>query len=107
MKILEAKEDFKPQYRISSIGGKRKDRVAMFREKDANARHGIYRTNGGAYYNRYNVEDVYGEGDELNSTGAVGPFKTEEEARNSLKNYRPNVVEESMGRRNLNRRTKR
>jgi len=104
MKIVEAKEDFKPQYKISAVGGKRKNRVAMFREKNAARRHGIYKTDGGMYYNRYDVEDTYGEGDELFNRGVVGPFKTEEDARKALKDYRPDIVEESMGRRMIRRR---
>ena len=99
MKIIEEKENIKPQYKISAIGGKKKNRVAMFREKDSTRRHGIYKTDGGVFYNRYDVEDSFGEGDELSNRGVVGPFKTEEEAKKALKDFRPNIVEESMKRR--------
>lgn len=97
MKIKEAKEV--PQYKISGVRGKRGDRVAMYHEKDdENIKHGTYKTKGGAFYNRYNVRDVYGEGDELSNRGVVGPFKTQEEAEQSMKDYRPNAIKESMRR---------
>lgn len=92
--IREAKED--APLRISGREGKRRDRVAMYHEKDNEfIKHGTYRTPGGAYYNRYYVRDEYGDGDELNCKGTVGPFTTEEEARQAMKDYKPNAVKES------------
>ena len=99
--IREEKED--AQLRISGREGKRRDRVAMYHEKDnEHIKHGTYRTPGGAYYNRYYVRDIYGDGDELSNEGSVGPFTTEEEARQAMKDYKPNAVRESLN----NRRTK-
>lgn len=101
--IREEKED--AQLRISGREGKRRDRVAMYHDKDnKNIRHGIYRTPGGAYYNRYYVRDIYGDGDELSNEGSVGPFTTEEEATRAMKDYKPNAVRESLNRRRKIRR---
>ena len=100
MKIKEGKsiiiESENAPLRISGREGKRGERVAMFHEKDnKNIRHGVYRTPGGAYYNRYYVRDIYGDEDELGNRGAVGPFTSEEEAVARLKDYKRDVVKES------------
>ena len=94
--IREEKED--AQLKISGVRGKRGDRVAMFRDKDTNDRHGVYRTRNGVYYNRYFVRDMYGDGDELVNKGVAGPFMTEKEAKDRMKDYKPNVVEEGLRR---------
>ena len=101
--IREAKED--APLNISGREGKRKDRVAMYHEKDReHVKHGIYRTPGGVYYNRYYVRDEYGDGDELNNRGSVGPFVTQEEAERAMKDYKPNAIKESLNRRTRIRR---
>ena len=104
MKIKESKsiiiESDNAPLKISGRDGLSAYRVAKFHEKDnENIKHAVYRTPGGAYYNRYYVKDIYGDEDELGNKGAVGPFTSEEDAVARLKDYKKDVVKESYRRR--------
>lgn len=107
MKIKESKsiiiESDNAPLKISGRDGLSAYRVAKFHEKDnENIKHAIYRTPGGAYYNRYYVKDIYGDEDELGNKGVVGPFVSEEDAVARLKDYKKDVVKESYrGRRRI------
>ena len=100
MKIKESKsiiiESDNAPLKISGRDGLSAYRVAKFHEKDnKNIKHAVYRTPGGAYYNRYYVKDIYGDEDELGNKGVVGPFTSEEDAVARLKDYKKDVVKES------------
>lgn len=107
MKIKESKsiiiESDNAPLKISGRDGLSAYRVAKFHEKDnENIKHAVYRTPGGAYYNRYYVKDIYGDEDELGNKGVVGPFTSEEDAVARLKDYKKDVVKESYrGRRRI------
>lgn len=107
MKIKESKsiiiESDNAPLKISGRDGLSAYRVAKFHEKDnKNIKHAVYRTPGGAYYNRYYVKDIYGDEDELGNKGVVGPFTSEEDAVARLKDYKKDVVKESYrGRRRI------
>ena len=101
MKIKESKsiiiESDNAPLKISGRDGLSAYRVAKFHEKDnKNIKHAVYRTPGGAYYNRYYVKDIYGDEDELGNKGVVGPFTSEEDAVARLKDYKKDVVKESL-----------